>query len=71
MKFWKEAGKPTYADYVHVCGDHGPFITWIERPRVVGMSSAEELVASFQKLLAQPAGSCIVAAAAKAATVSK
>jgi hypothetical protein len=54
------AGRPTKEQFIHVFGERGARMTWVERAKAVGMPSAEMVAASFQHLLAQSKGSALV-----------
>ena len=61
IRLFQLAGKPTKQDFTHVYGEMGAKWTWVARAKAVGLNTAEEAAAEFQKMLAKAAGSCVVA----------
>lgn len=52
MRLFQLAGKPKKEDFLHVYGEMGAKWTWVARAKAVGLSTAEEAAAQFQKMRA-------------------
>ena len=52
IRLFQLAGKPKKEDFVHVYGEMGAKWTWVARAKAVGLNTAEEAAAQFQKMRA-------------------
>ena len=51
IRLYKLAGRPSKAQFIKVFGKDGAKWTWERRAKEVGLASAEEAAAQFQKML--------------------
>lgn len=49
IRLFQLAGKPKKEDFIHVYGEMGAKWTWVARAKAVGLNTAEEAAAKFQK----------------------
>jgi hypothetical protein len=52
IRLFALAGKPKKEDFIHVYGEMGAKWTWVARAKAVGLATAEEAAAQFQKMRA-------------------
>lgn len=52
IRLFQLAGKPKKEDFIHVYGEMGAKWTWVARAKAVGLNTAEEAAAQFQKMRA-------------------
>jgi hypothetical protein len=52
IRLFQLAGKPKKEDFIHVYGPMGAKWTWVARAKAVGLNTAEEAAAQFQKMRA-------------------
>lgn len=50
IRLFQLAGKPKKEDFIHVYGEMGAKWTWVARAKAVGLNTAEEAAAQFQKM---------------------
>lgn len=61
IRLFALAGKPKKQDFIHVYGEMGAKWTWVARAKAVGLSTAEEAAAQFQKMRAGKPGQFVKA----------
>jgi hypothetical protein len=61
IRLFQLAGKPKKEDFIHVYGEMGAKWTWVARAKAVGLNTAEEAAAQFQKMRAGKPGQFVKA----------
>lgn len=61
IRLFQLAGKPKKEDFIHVYGAMGAKWTWVARAKAVGLNTAEEAAAQFQKMRAGKPGQFVKA----------
>lgn len=61
IRLFALAGKPKKQDFIHVYGPMGAKWTWVARAKAVGLNTAEDAAAQFQKMRAGKPGQFVKA----------